>query len=479
MITNRQERKAIHDSATIFTEINWFFREQPISDFGIDAFVETCDSSNRPSGQFIALQIKGGNSNFHRSKKELTFYFDEKHKNYWLEVGKTIPVFIILQDSTGSLYWQNISKSTIIETPKHWKVLIPLENKLIKQSVSIEIEKLVKSHYNSDSYTEEYIHLINDYHSYPPKSLIEFNLNEKDELRCLVNKNQEHFSISFKYNPPKNQWNAEKQELEWPNPYCFTINGLRSYLESKLEGDQKKDSSKLKKELDGIIESKGMDGISELVFNDANSNLDIPKYEMFTKAFESYISISKRDEYEVQIVSHLVNFKYKDSSYDIDTYSGKIQEIRKIIENRSYDEIYTQTNEQIWSDIYLDAGIEKHRFIPELQKEWEHHWGNFYTKIFNSIGSTKHLDSSKEKSWRHFQTFSNNYNEVGDIIEFAYSLDEMTLYPVTVLAMLNVFDSEVCYHEYAELELESIDWECISIDEKADSPLFYVQQREI
>ena len=65
MLNSRIERKAIYTTANYFTEIGWFFREQPILDFGLDAFVEIGENG-RPSGNFIALQVKGGKSNFLR-----------------------------------------------------------------------------------------------------------------------------------------------------------------------------------------------------------------------------------------------------------------------------------------------------------------------------------------------------------------------------------------------------------------------------
>lgn len=78
----RTERKAIYDTAKFFTEYGWIFREQPVVDLGVDALVETPINEN---GQIkiFALQIKGGESNFHRNKKSLSFYFSERHYHYW------------------------------------------------------------------------------------------------------------------------------------------------------------------------------------------------------------------------------------------------------------------------------------------------------------------------------------------------------------------------------------------------------------
>jgi hypothetical protein len=58
MVNSKAERKAMHAVAQAFIGFNWFFRECPGPDFGIDAYVET-GHDKRPSGKHIALQIKG------------------------------------------------------------------------------------------------------------------------------------------------------------------------------------------------------------------------------------------------------------------------------------------------------------------------------------------------------------------------------------------------------------------------------------
>jgi hypothetical protein len=59
------ERKAIYEVGSIFTKFNWIFKEQQTVDLGIDAYVETPIDNNGQVKMF-ALQIKGGDKNFHR-----------------------------------------------------------------------------------------------------------------------------------------------------------------------------------------------------------------------------------------------------------------------------------------------------------------------------------------------------------------------------------------------------------------------------
>ena len=53
------ERLGVNAVEEAFLKMGWLFREQPISDFGIDAHAEPT-SDDWPTGQLIALQIKSG-----------------------------------------------------------------------------------------------------------------------------------------------------------------------------------------------------------------------------------------------------------------------------------------------------------------------------------------------------------------------------------------------------------------------------------
>ena len=54
------ERVGVNAVEAIFlNELNWAFREQTVSDYGIDAQVEVMEDG-KPTGKLIALQIKSG-----------------------------------------------------------------------------------------------------------------------------------------------------------------------------------------------------------------------------------------------------------------------------------------------------------------------------------------------------------------------------------------------------------------------------------
>lgn len=106
------------------------FREQTTSDFGIDAQVELV-RDEQPSGQLLALQIKGGPSAF-RSPKDGGWYFPvkAKHARYWL--NHSLPVVLVLADlQTGQSYWQAVTSETLQSTGKGFKVHVPEVNLLV------------------------------------------------------------------------------------------------------------------------------------------------------------------------------------------------------------------------------------------------------------------------------------------------------------------------------------------------------------
>lgn len=114
-------------------KIEWFFREQPISDQGVDAIVEDVDMSIKKSGRtreegtgrLLALQIKAGSSYFSRHSPDgWWFRFDQSHARRWLSLP--MPVVVVLVDvKNDACYWQEISSRTIVKAGKGFKVEVP------------------------------------------------------------------------------------------------------------------------------------------------------------------------------------------------------------------------------------------------------------------------------------------------------------------------------------------------------------------
>ena len=117
----------IHETALItLKELGWIFKEQPVSDYGIDAHIEEV-VENDPTGKIIAVQIKSGSGNFSPSGNKLIHYVSNIHKNYWL--SHNLPVILIahLPDDRAT-YWKLVDERSLKSTKSRWKIEIPYTN---------------------------------------------------------------------------------------------------------------------------------------------------------------------------------------------------------------------------------------------------------------------------------------------------------------------------------------------------------------
>ncbi len=462
----QKERKALYEIASIFTEFNWIFKEQQTVDLGIDALVETpIDESKKI--KLFALQIKGGDKNFYKKSSCLVFYFHDRHYEYWKAYSETCPVLIVLQDSKGNIYWEIFSEDKVIQTNKHWKIDIPLTN-ILKNSKDKLLSLNTKAVYRDKDTSSNYI------------SFKTFIRKESGELHLRVSTTNHNNELNLKYKPSPKNWDIANSSLNWDDPYYYTIETLKKNIseQCKLKGDK----FEIKKSVEKILQyiESGIEFLMEYYFNENNRNLGIASYCDFVKAFELYSGLSK-NEFVSEAIDHIVLFHTKDKTFKIDTYPGLHATLKDYFKRDSYDEIYTQTERDIWSMIYEDPGIDKHEFIPILQRKWEYYWQEVYIRIQQEIGFTKHLDKLKERSYRELNGFINLYNETTDIIKLAYNYDETILYPLTVMTMLDIYDEDTCLEEYCEHEFfASNEWESLSLDEESwTSEVFFIKEYEI
>lgn len=125
--TNTGRLGVIETDKIVTKNLQWIFREQSITDVGIDAMIEQVENGD-PTGKFIALQIKSGEGNFHISEKKLTHYVSGIHYNYWLNLN--IPLILIAHlPKKEETYWLEINKKNFSKTNKRWKLEIPTSNK--------------------------------------------------------------------------------------------------------------------------------------------------------------------------------------------------------------------------------------------------------------------------------------------------------------------------------------------------------------
>lgn len=410
----------------------------------------------------------------------MTFYFSERHYHYWNAICKNYPLLIILQDNgTEKIYWQEYNQSFITKASKNWKLDVPLSNILNKDSKETMIDTLFRFQYHNfpkqtyfTSIQKNNDELIISYiNSYKTKETIHINLEYKK--KAII--------IDLFYKPKKNEWDKKEYFLSWESQYHYSLIDFKRYIHLLFETMKKSITSfnNLAAEVKSIINCN-IENVQEFLFDYNNRDNHVPKYSDFLKAFEFHSKLSRK-QYEAQSLDNIIHIKTKKGKFELSCYESLIENLKSYIDNYSYDEIYTETNEHIWSEIYIDAGIEKSRFIPVMQNELERYWRTLYKGIEDEIGQTDHLDKSKEESWRMFRTFIQLYNDSGSIIELAYDFDEMVLYPIAVISMMQIFNADVCYGEYCELEFYAgNEWESICIDdENWDAPTFHIRPYEI
>jgi len=123
------ERAGVAAVQAAFTKMGWFFREQTVTDFGIDAQVEIVEG-DKPIGRLIALQIKSGSSYFsHKQGTNYRFYGQTEHLEYWLR--HSLPVFLVLHNpQDGMILWQRVERHLVHEAAKGWSIDVPDQNVL-------------------------------------------------------------------------------------------------------------------------------------------------------------------------------------------------------------------------------------------------------------------------------------------------------------------------------------------------------------
>lgn len=101
---NSTERAGVYRCRLRLSKLGLAFREQEVSDFGIDAHGELLAEEDA-TGSLLGLQIKTGPSFFERtSEKGWWFAFDADHALYWL--SHALPVLVVLCDlETETAYW--------------------------------------------------------------------------------------------------------------------------------------------------------------------------------------------------------------------------------------------------------------------------------------------------------------------------------------------------------------------------------------
>jgi len=286
---------------------------------------------------------------------------------------------------------------------------------------------------------------------------------EEENLYCRIQDESGSVSFSLGHTIDEDEWDDENDDVSTDDSYFYSLISFKTYLEERydtLRIEGKADVLKLiKEEIEAITEESGIQGIARRMFDGENRLDGIPAYDDFITAFEQFSGLDE-EEYEALVIDNTLEFGTAEGDdYQMDTVAGLKARLRSFIAKKSYTELGIMTSKFIWSKIYNEAGgIAKHIFLPEMLLEWEIFWDNEYEELKNAGSDTAQFEIAKAKSWRQFQVFMACFSDSVDIIQLAFEIDDMELYPMIVTTMLRIFDPEVCFQEYCLAEFSGDDW---------------------
>ncbi|MCF6221449.1 MAG: DUF4365 domain-containing protein [Robiginitomaculum sp.] len=125
--TDQIARQGVNLLAHQIVKMGLIFREDTISDYGIDGQIEIKNEA-QATGRLIAVQIKAGSS-WLRKNTEKGFWYNISARHYSLWTEHSLPVIIILCDIENEVcYWELISKENCVSTGDNWKILVCRSN---------------------------------------------------------------------------------------------------------------------------------------------------------------------------------------------------------------------------------------------------------------------------------------------------------------------------------------------------------------
>ncbi|MBD3145320.1 DUF4365 domain-containing protein [Microbispora bryophytorum] len=129
--SHRVSRQGVSYCQRLFDDrYGWLFREQSVSDYGIDAHVEVVAEhlNDLVTGKMLGLQIKSGKTYFKEPcDSGWILRPSESHVRYW--AGYSLPVVIVIYDpETERGYWQTVngtSPALARLSEGGWKLWVP------------------------------------------------------------------------------------------------------------------------------------------------------------------------------------------------------------------------------------------------------------------------------------------------------------------------------------------------------------------
>lgn len=130
--TDQISREGVLTTSTAATKMGLIVREQPTSDYGIDAHFEIKEGE-KATGRLIAVQIKAGQSYFTNENAEGFWHpVLDRHRNLW--INHSLPVIVVLCDTeNNTCYFEIVTNETCVRAGNTWKILVP-KNKTLESS---------------------------------------------------------------------------------------------------------------------------------------------------------------------------------------------------------------------------------------------------------------------------------------------------------------------------------------------------------
>jgi len=180
------ERQGVQEvGALVVRTLGWLFREQPVSDIGVDAHTEVV-AQGEAEGRLIGLQVKSGSSYFARPTTGdggggggWTFAFDDDHYRYWL--NHDLPIAIVLHDPERGAYFQAITPETVVSTGEGWRVDVPGEQPLDATAIPALTALAARPRFRGDAALQRFL---TDLELLPPEAAYRLR-QAHDEARAV------------------------------------------------------------------------------------------------------------------------------------------------------------------------------------------------------------------------------------------------------------------------------------------------------
>ena len=296
---------------------------------------------------------------------------------------------------------------------------------------------------------------------------VSFTLSDiEGELVIVLSDEEIMTTVNLNYRPDPENWKENKSELSWEDPYYFIVADLIIGLKERYVQLLSHDANPipfLTEELNTKISELGLAGIAKKDFDIKNAPNHVPTYHQFITAFKHFSGLTE-DQFTVTCLDAQLIIKAGKDVWEMDTFEGRTALLKSYVEKKSYDDIYTDTNEQIWNLVYHENGVDKQDLYPILLREWRDY-------------ADQQTDVIQDDSWKFLQELLRRYDQTHDLVLLAYEIDEYRIYPILVTAMLKLCNDDDCYLHYCEEEFfgGNDEWEAITDETDGDAPVFFMR----